>query len=233
MILQVERRDGRRRRDDVDEQQRLQRASPSCSDSAKAARNRPSPFLPPPTSLLRLNKSYSPVICSPTTMTFTLSTTLPRRSSPPYLPTKDNYTPTHPDCFHIQFADEGEFNSCLKTERVSLMNLTGCREVEGRLSRIPEGEGRRWSKALDSGDTRWEMVRSMVVLLPDGSIGSVPHPSLPLDRQRMRGASPDFARTARDDPSSSWEGWTSCGLSKKLRRCSLPLVLARRCAGSR
>ncbi|ORY69151.1 hypothetical protein BCR35DRAFT_308172 [Leucosporidium creatinivorum] len=50
-------------------------------------------------------------------MTFTLTTTLPRRSSPPYLPTKDSYSPTHPDCFRIQFADEGEFNSCLKTER--------------------------------------------------------------------------------------------------------------------
>ncbi|KAK4048844.1 hypothetical protein OIO90_005652 [Microbotryomycetes sp. JL221] len=40
-----------------------------------------------------------------------------RTSTPPYLPTKDNYTPTHPGVFHIQFADEGEFNSCLKLDK--------------------------------------------------------------------------------------------------------------------
>lgn len=74
-------------------------------------------------------------------MTFTLSTTLSRRSSPPYLPTKDNYTPTHPDCFRIQFAEEGEFNSCLKTERVSLLSLPAVPKQDGSLSMIPE-EGR-------------------------------------------------------------------------------------------
>lgn len=50
----------------------------------------------------------------------TLTSTLPRRSTPPYLPNKLDYKPTHPESFLIQFADEGEFNSCLKTQRVSL-----------------------------------------------------------------------------------------------------------------
>lgn len=37
--------------------------------------------------------------------------------SPPYLPTKATYKPTHPDLFLIQFA-EGDFNSCLITQKV-------------------------------------------------------------------------------------------------------------------
>ncbi|KAM0786625.1 hypothetical protein ACM66B_002077 [Microbotryomycetes sp. NB124-2] len=41
----------------------------------------------------------------------------PRTFTPPFLPQKDTYTPTHPGVFHIQFADEGEFNSCLKLDR--------------------------------------------------------------------------------------------------------------------
>ncbi|KAK4049527.1 hypothetical protein OIV83_004024 [Microbotryomycetes sp. JL201] len=41
----------------------------------------------------------------------------PRTFTPPFLPKKDTYTPTHPGVFHIQFADEGEFNSCLKLDK--------------------------------------------------------------------------------------------------------------------
>lgn len=52
-----------------------------------------------------------------------MTVALPRRSTPPYLPTKENYNPTHPDRFRIQFADEGEFNSCLKVVRVSSVAL--------------------------------------------------------------------------------------------------------------
>jgi hypothetical protein len=37
---------------------------------------------------------------------------------PPYLPKKESYKPTHKDLFLITFA-EGDFNSCLVTQRVS------------------------------------------------------------------------------------------------------------------
>lgn len=37
---------------------------------------------------------------------------------PPYLPQKASYKPTHPELFKISFAD-GNFNSSLKTEKVS------------------------------------------------------------------------------------------------------------------
>lgn len=37
----------------------------------------------------------------------------------PFLPKAETYVPTDPELYKIQFAD-GNFNSCLKTQKVSL-----------------------------------------------------------------------------------------------------------------
>lgn len=42
-----------------------------------------------------------------------------RKSVPPYYPQKASYKPTHPSLFLIHFADKGDFNSSLVTQKVS------------------------------------------------------------------------------------------------------------------
>lgn len=57
-------------------------------------------------------------------LTFTMTVSLnPAKTTkiPPYLPDRNNYQPTHPGLVHVEFGKEGEeFNSCLKTDKVSI-----------------------------------------------------------------------------------------------------------------
>lgn len=49
--------------------------------------------------------------------------TVVRKSTPPYYPNKASYKPTHPDLFLIHFADEGDFNSSLVTQKVRTLGV--------------------------------------------------------------------------------------------------------------
>jgi hypothetical protein len=42
-----------------------------------------------------------------------------KQPTPPYLPNRHDYKPTHPDLFKIEFGPEGEeFGSCLRAQKV-------------------------------------------------------------------------------------------------------------------
>lgn len=50
-----------------------------------------------------------------------------KQPTPPYLPNRHDYNPTHPDLFKIEFGPEGEeFGSCLRAQKVRGQRLFEC-----------------------------------------------------------------------------------------------------------